>query len=275
MLSREEQRFVREHAYIPEHVPEYVQAVSHGEPFIHEGHLCFVCGRHLIFVGYPLPADHAGDPEELCESACRRFRPRTVSILAPEITALAGHEVPAEDSYYGLALPYGPLKPDIAYMIRRAGRELRVVQGEFGRDHARLIERFLEARNTTAGHREIFAAIPRYLSESTGARLLEARKGRELTAFDIVDTAAAHYLFYMFNFRSITSYVPGASDLLFSEMIRLAEQEGKTSVNLGLGINEGVRRFKEKWGGRPFLPYSSITIRRKTSAIWSLLEGLT
>ena len=46
-----------------------------------------------------------------------------------------------------------------------------------------------------------------------------------------------------------------ASDLLFLEMIKLTRENGKKTINFGLGVNEGIRRFKEKWGGIPFLNY--------------------
>jgi hypothetical protein len=48
-------------------------------------------------------------------------------------------------------------------------------------------------------------------------------------------------------------------------MVRLAQSEGKAAINLGLGINDGIRRFKEKWGGVPFLPYQSAFVHRKPS----------
>ncbi len=38
-------------------------------------------------------------------------------------------------------------------------------------------------------------------------------------------------------------------------MLEAARREGKGYIHLGLGVNEGIRRFKEKWGGRPALPY--------------------
>ena len=50
--------------------------------------------------------------------------------------------------------------------------------------------------------------------------------------------------------------MPGASDLLLEAVIGAARSEGKRLVNLGLGINPGVRRFKQKWGGEPLLPYA-------------------
>jgi hypothetical protein len=60
----------------------------------------------------------------------------------------------------------------------------------------------------------------------------------------------------MFNFSSDTLYVPGASDLLVSEMIKQAKIERKKFINLGLGINSGVTFFKKKWGGVVFLSYA-------------------
>lgn len=40
-----------------------------------------------------------------------------------------------------------------------------------------------------------------------------------------------------------------------NELIKIALEKGKEYINMGLGINEGVKKFKEKWGGRPFLDY--------------------
>jgi hypothetical protein len=57
--------------------------------------------------------------------------------------------------------------------------------------------------------------------------------------------------------------VPGASDFLFDEMVRLAQSKGKRAINLGLGIHAGIRRFKEKWGGKAFLTHRSILIQRQ------------
>jgi hypothetical protein len=38
-------------------------------------------------------------------------------------------------------------------------------------------------------------------------------------------------------------------------MIKLTQEQGKDIINLGLGVNAGIRRFKEKWGGIPYLNY--------------------
>ena len=85
---------------------------------------------------------------------------------------------------------------------------------------------------------------------------------------------SASYAFYLFNIRSPKVNVPGASDLLFHEMVRLAQAEGKKALNLGLGIHPGVRRFKEKWGGTPFLNHASAFVARKTVEMGRLADKL-
>ena len=89
-----------------------------------------------------------------------------------------------------------------------------------------------------------------------------------------MDLGAADYAFYLFNFRSGKLNVPGASDLLIHEMVRLAQLKGKKAVNLGLGINSGVRRFKEKWGGTPFLEYSSVFVDKREVDLGNLAKKL-
>lgn len=274
MLSRRERDLIYEHAHVPEHLPDYVQSVSGAEPFLHEGHVCFEQGGHLVFVGYPLLDDRVGAAEAY-ESACSRFRPATVAVIGRNIwVSGSGVEPQAGDSYFRLDLPLGALKPDLAYMVRRAAREVRVCEGIFGEEHRQLVEFFISQRVLIQEYCDIFRRLPSYLALSSTGRLLEARKGNELAAFAIVDMGSAKYAFYLFNFRSLTPKVPGASDLLFYEMARLARAEGKEALNLGLGISHGVRRFKEKWGAVPFLPYASALIRRKQQEPLGLISRL-
>ena len=95
-----------------------------------------------------------------------------------------------------------------------------------------------------------------------------------LVAFTIVDLGSANYAFYLFNFRSIKINIPGASDLLFREMVKVAQASGKRAINLGLGINLGIRHFKEKWGGFPFLSCETALVHRKTLDLESLAKKL-
>ena len=86
--------------------------------------------------------------------------------------------------------------------------------------------------------------------------LLNARDARgRLAAFFVVELAAEQFDTHVLGCYSKKNYAPHASDLLFAEMIRFARERGKPGINLGLGVNAGIRRFKMKWGGEPYLPY--------------------
>ncbi|UCB49948.1 MAG: hypothetical protein JSW56_03400 [Deltaproteobacteria bacterium] len=275
MLNTEERRLVYEHAYLPEHLPDYVEAISGAEVHLQaDDYLCFSRGSHLIFIGYPLK-DETSDIERAYQVACERFRPSTLAIIAPKIwLPPQKYEAQPEDSYYRLDLPLVSIDAEVAYMVRRAGRELRVEVGVFGKEHNRLVKGFISGRELGQEQKKIYREIPSYLKRSKTAHLLEARKGDRLVAFNIVDMGSAHYAFFLFNVRSMKSHVPGASDLLFHEMVRLAEREGKEALNLGLGINPGVRRFKEKWGGKPFLTHASALVTRKPLEMGRLADKL-
>jgi len=57
-------------------------------------------------------------------------------------------------------------------------------------------------------------------------------------------------------------------------MVEITAQSGKEAINLGLGINAGNRRFKEKWGGTAFLPFTSTFIGRKEERLEDLWQKL-
>ena len=274
MLNSEELCLVYERGYIPEHVPSYVEAVSSAESHLHDDYICFTSGTHLIFIGYPLKV-RACQIEESFESAFESFNPATVAIIAPQLWSLdQSCESQSTDTYYKLTLPLGPLDPELSYMVRRASRELQVMTGTFGRDHRRLVKEFIADHELALEHKQIFERIPYYLKRSKTARLLEARKGDKLEAFTIVDLGSANYAFYLFNFRSLEEHIPGASDLLFHEMVCLAQSNNKKAINLGLGIHLGIRRFKKKWGGSPFLPYTSVLLNRQQLKVDALVDKL-
>ncbi len=273
MLTEAQRDMIFKHAYIPEHLVDYVQTVSPAEPYLHEGYLCFSRSDILILIGYPLPVIPDGqsgqDIQEVIESVCERFQPGAITVMAPGIKPERD-----ADEYFGLDLPLCDVKPGEAYMLRRAGRELTVAESAFCKDHEALIESFLRERNLGAAHQWIFRSIPQYLERSKTARLIEARKGEELISFTILDLGSADYGFYLFNFRSRGNHVPGATDILFYEMARISAREGKLRLNLGLGVNPDIRRFKEKWGGKPFLGCDWVTIQRDRLGLMDKIRRL-
>jgi hypothetical protein len=274
MLNDQEHKWIYRHAYLPEHLPDYVGAVSGAEPFLHHNYLYFIGKKHLIFNGYPLEP-HSDPPARIYDFICERFQPTTVAVIASAIWLPAEqYEQLAVDSYYRLDLPLTPIDAAVAYMLRRAQRDLQVTRGSFGKEHKKIIKAFLADHSFNRRQKYLFSHIPQYLKASDSAVLFEARREKELVAFNIVDLGAADYAFYLFSFRSSKITVPGASDLLFHEMVNLAQTEGKKAVNLGLGINAGIRRFKEKWGGTPFLNYSSVLVDKREVDIGRLAQKL-
>ena len=274
MLSSKELNRIYRQAYLPEHLPEYVEAISGAQAHLFGNYLCFTRNAHLIFIGYPLGVN-SDDIPRAYSSACEHFEPSTVALIAPDIwLPPAEVKIQSVDFYYRCGLPLETIEPKTAYMVRRAQRELTLSHGSFHKEHKKLVKAFLMTHQLSAEQTYVYQHIDRYLKHSSTARILEARKQNVLVAFTVVDTGSAEYAFYLFNFRSQKEKVPGASDRLFKAMLDLAQSEGKKAVNLGLGIHQGIRQFKEKWKGEPFLPYRSAWIERKAPDFGELAQKL-
>src|SRR5574341_385824 len=279
MLTPPEERFVLDHAYVPEHVPGYVQAISGADPCLLGDYLCFRIDSSLLINGYPLgiPFDETALGRTI-ESAVSRFTPDQVSLIAPKIPESLSADQPRErDQYYRLDPARVARDAKLRNMLRRAARAVHVESShDIRSEHLPLIADFLLVHPVAPEIKYILERVPEYVSAVPTARVFSARDGTgTLVAFDVAEFAARDYAFYQFNFRSRKHHVPGASDLLLDAVIVAAQSEGKRFLNLGLGISPGVRRFKEKWGGRPFLPYEYCrhrpTPRNVLEALWRAL----
>ena len=274
MLTEREIQWIYHRAYLPEHLPDYVSAVSGAEPFLQDNYIYFLKKKHLIFNGFPLEPD-SGPPTRVYDLICDRLKPATVAVMARSLWLPSDQcEEQTTDSYFRLHLPVNSPETAVSYMLRRARRELQISAGSFGREHRKIVKAFLARQKFNRRQKSLFKRISEYLKVSRSAVLFEARKAGKLVAFNIVDLGAADYAFYLFSFRSGKIKVPGASDLLFHEMVNLAQSEGKKAVNLGLGVNAGIRRFKEKWGGVPFLDYFSAFVDKREVDIGKLAKKL-
>ncbi len=299
MINADERHYIARRAYVPEHLPAYVTAMTGCQPHLTGEFVFYTCNDRLIFVGYPL----GGQYDEVAwlaalEAASARSRtsggPHLISITAPTLpSALHPSVVAPPDVYYRLDLDGLRPAKKVRSLLRRAGRELTVaLTATTGREHRKLVDEFLATAPLQEDSRFIFERLERYagggLTRTLRARLrpardtgsgapvvLEARDavGR-LVAFDIAAFSAGDAAFYLFNFRSRNCYVPGASDLLLAQLITEARIRGNRYVNLGLGINQGVIHFKEKWGATPFLAQCSCVIKRPRSAWEDALDAL-
>jgi hypothetical protein len=260
MISSTDEEYLLTHAYVPEHIVSLMVLLSKGEPFLVEEYLIFAQDNWLILVGYPLGGIFS-------QERCERVLKQTVETFRPEYLWFIGPEIPRSlidtckerqtDQYYRFEIGQTKVKPSLQRMVEKASKALRVERANsISKEHEKLIAEFLKREELPPRIKELYRAIPDYVAHSSSVCVLNAlnQKGK-LCAFYIVDLGAKNFSTYLIGTHSKKYYVPHASDLLFSEMINLTAECGKNTINLGLGVNEGIRRFKEKWGGVPYLNY--------------------
>ena len=260
MISPEDESYILGKAYVPEHIINLMVPISKGEPFLKEDHLVFVKDNWLILVGYPLEGNFS-------QERCERILKQAVETFRPEYLWFIGSEIPLSlqgsckerqtDRYYKFDLNQTKMKPSLQRVAEKASKELIVERGHsISKEHEALISELLKREKLPPRLRELYRAMPDYVDHSSTACVLNARdKNGKLCAFFVVELGAKNFSTYVLGSHSKKHYVPHASDLLFLEMIKLTRENGKEIINLGLGVNEGIRRFKEKWGGIPFLNY--------------------
>ena len=260
MITPEDEEYILSRAYVPEHIVNLMASISRGEPFFTDDHLGFVKDNWLIFVGYPLDENFSQDRcDKTLKQAVETFRPEYLWFIGPEIpvSLLESCTERETDQYYRLDLGQIKLKPSLKRMADKASHELIVERGHIiSKDHEALIAELLKREKLPPRLRELYRAMPYYVSHSSSACVLNAlNKNENLCAFYVVELGAKNFSTYLLGCHSKKRYVPHASDLLFFEMIKLTQEHGKNIINLGLGVNAGIRRFKEKWGGTPYLNY--------------------
>ena len=279
MISPEDEAYILGKAYVPEHVINLMVPISKGEPFLKEDHLVFVKDNWLILVGYPLEGHFSqGRCERILKQAVETFRPEYLWFIGPEIPlSLQGScKERQTDQYYKFDINQTKLKPSLQRVAEKASKELIVERGHsISKEHEGLISELLKREKLPPRLKELYRAMPDYVSHSSTACVLSALdKNGKLCAFFVVELGAKNFSTYVLGSHSKKHYVSHASDLLFLEMINLTRENGKEIINLGLGVNEGIRRFKEKWGGVPFLEYEFCESFYGTKRIVSLIESL-
>jgi hypothetical protein len=260
MITAQEEAYVLEKAYVPEHIVSLMALISRGDSFLTDEHLGFAKDNWLILVGYPLDGNFSRERcERIFKQTLETFRPEYMWFIGPEIPdfLLKSSRERETDQYYRLDLEKTTVKPSLQRMADKASRELAVERGHsMSKEHEALIEELLKREKLPPRLRELYRAMPYYVARSPSACVLNARdKHGTLAAFFVIDLGAKNFSTYVLGSHSKKHYVSHASDLLFLEMINLTKERGKNIINLGLGVNEGIRRFKKKWGGVPFLKY--------------------
>lgn len=275
-------------AAVPEHSVAFMQAMSGGRAFCVDDYLFLAAEDWLMAIGYPLldagdaadaallpePREYAvnSDASAAFESALDRALALTGAracwLAAPAVPPRLSANVENRDVFFMLPCD-APVPAALRRPVARASERLRVTEDRaFAAAHRRLWAEFLSRANMRSNVRELYARTEAVLAASRAAedkaeggrplldlRLLSAWDGERLCAALLLDYSPKAFCSYIIGAHSRENYSPHATDLLFASMLKSCAAEGKAYVHLGLGVNEGISRFKKKWGGREALPY--------------------
>lgn len=281
MISSEEEKAILARAYVPEHSVELITKISGGEPFLLEDYFLCRTQHGIIVVGYPLERNfERAEFEETLRRIIKTFKPAKVSLIAPEapLSFETAFVERSSDQYYTLSLPVKAARGTLARVVRK-GRETGFVDhSERLTDaHWDLAQEFLGRVAPPPRIRELLSRMWDYVRKARGALVLNTwDSAGDLAAFFVVDFAPKDFSTYVIGCHSKTNYLPGASDLLMSEMIKMSEASGKRFIHLGIGVNPGIRKFKEKWGGIPTRSYELCELAlKKPTLLDALLKGVS
>jgi hypothetical protein len=279
MLTVEQENFILTHAYIPEHTVGLMTNLSGGEPFLIDDYFCCCKDDWIIFIGYPLQRKFVcSNFEAVLDRAVKEFRAGRISLIAPQIPRrlVARCREKDSDTFYTLNTRQPVLRGAVKRNLRKAGRLLTVERAvHMGDAHDQLIQEFVIRASPPLRVKNLLMKMPQYVASARDAFVINAWDSRQtLAAFYVVDLTAKDFANYLIGCYSKSNYILGASDLLLSELIKMSAEYGKDYMHLGLGINSGIRRFKEKWGARPTIRYEMCELVQKKTMVWEVLRAV-
>jgi hypothetical protein len=253
--------------------------VSGGEPFLIDDF--FLCRKEngIILIGYPLKDNFTPDKlEAVFDKVKKKFRPEFVSLVAPQMpSSLAVDCQETEsDAYFTLVAQKPLIRGAVKRNLRKAQQNLRVQFSSGMQDgHTELMHEFVARTLLSERVKRLLFKMPEFVAGSDMALVLNAwDKANKLAAFYVVDLEARRFANYIMGCHSKKNYVRGASDLLLFELINLSLEYDKHYLHLGLGVNDGIRRFKAKWGAEPTRRYEMGELVLKKPSMWDTFRAL-
>ena len=246
-------------AVVHEHSAPFMQAVSGGRVLLVDHFVFYAAEDWLMAIAYPLRdgGEYSHQRFEAALSGALRETGATACFaVGPDLPPRLAGNVLERDEFYTLPAD-APVPPRLRSPVRKARERLRIDETrEFGPQHRRLWAEFMGRAVLRANVRELFARTPQMLAaEGADVRLLNAWDGDRLVACLVLDYSTPAFVSYIVGARARSHPVPHAGDALFAVMLEKARAAGCDFVQLGLGVNEGITRFKRKWGGAPQLSY--------------------
>lgn len=255
-------------AKVPEHSPGLMRAMSQGTPFCIGEYFFIRDDDWLMAIAYPLHGTYSHeDFENALQEAVKQCGQQTLQCyaVAPNLPEHLQDNIIDRDRFYVLSAN-ARVPARLRSPVRKAAQILRVEESTvFTPAHRRLWAEFMgradrgEMASLAPHVRELYARTPEALAETADSgylRFLNAWDSEgHLVACLLLDYAPKNFVAYILGAHSRAHYIPHAADLLFASMIERAKTAGKRFIHLGLGVNEGILRFKKKWGAVPSLPY--------------------
>lgn len=248
-------------ARVPEHSPYLMNAMSSGQPLTENNYLFFHTSETLLAIGYPLAGKfHPAKFAETCARIQQSLGISSCFAIAPSIPNELSATILESDHYFILSTK-APIPPRLRNPVKKAQELLDIRESPvFMPGHRRLFAEFMERNGALMNNRvaELYARAQYALrTPVNGLVFLDAMdKTGNVVATLLLDNSPHMFTSYILGAHSRKFYAPHAMDLLFAQMQARALQRGKKFIHLGLGVNDGILRFKKKWGakqGKPFI----------------------
>lgn len=243
---------------VPEHSLPLMTAMSGGQSLVIDGYQFYHAKDWLLAIGYPLAGRYdVVQFDKALNSAIAQTGAKSSHAIAPILPESLQDAIVARDRYYVLGTD-ASLPKRLKNPVQKAAQNLKVTETSvFTPKHRKLWNEFLAFRGSSGKMAsrvtELYLRTPKALELCKGdLRLLDAWDAEgNLVASLLLDYAPENFVSYILGAHSRKFAVAHAMDLLFWQMIQNAKSAHKRYIHLGLGVNEGILRFKVKWGGKP------------------------
>lgn len=247
-------------AKVPEHSVPLMQNISGGKPLIQDDYLFFYAENWIIALSWPLKGSFNQDVFRSALKKASEFSDAEIIYAAgPVLPDELKKHIAETDRFYVLSVN-APVPKALKGPIAKAQSRLKIEEGkEFTSAHRKLWAECMKEKqaqgNINSRVLEMYAKTPEAL-KAEKIKLLNAWKADgTLAASLLLDYNPQNFCAYIIGAHSRKNYVPHATDALFAQMIKNSKNAGKRFIHLGLGVNPGILRFKQKWGAVPASSY--------------------
>ncbi len=265
-------QYINAQALTPDQLLGYVLAVSGAQSEFINDYLIHKQDNHIILVGYPLQNPHdTSKLDDTVEHICARKDITNISVLAPIRPSIAPEHAQSSnpDAYWFIPLPVPRPRVKVRNMLTHAAKDVYITkaqgQGAWSGPHQEMMLNYIRRKDMETALCSILQRISTYIIAVPQVEIFSAynKENHQLLACAIGDFSSFSTAFYMFAFRHEHA-MPGVADAVLFELLNTAASYGHSQCNLGLGINNGIRFFKQKWGAKASLPFVQTTWQIKS-----------